>query len=202
VELASAFNGVAVHFDEVFDYLEKADIVISSTGAPHFIVTKEQAERLLTARRQRPIFFVDIAVPRDIDPAVNELDNVFVYDIDDLQQVVDANMKQREREAVWAESIVSEEVQKMTRRLATREVVPTILALEQRMNLIRQAELERFRGRLGNLTPEQHETVEALTRAILNKILHGPVTELKSGAGRPEHRALVQLIRRIFGVSD
>jgi len=90
----------------------------------------------------------------------------------------------------------------MTRRLATREVVPTILALEQRMNLIRQAELERFRGRLGNLTPEQRETVEALTRAILNKILHGPVTELKSGAGRPEHRALVQLIRRIFGVSD
>jgi glutamyl-tRNA reductase len=202
VELASAFNGVAVHFDEVFDYLEKADIVISSTGAPHFIVTKEQAERLLAARRQRPIFFVDIAVPRDIDPAVNELDNVFVYDIDDLQQVVDANMKQREREAVWAESIVSEEVQKMTRRLATRDVVPTILALEQRMNLIRQAELERFRGRLGNLTPEQRETVEALTRAILNKILHGPVTELKSGAGRPEHRALVQLIRRIFGVSD
>jgi glutamyl-tRNA reductase len=202
VELASAFNGVAVHFDEVFDYLEKADIVISSTGAPHFIVTREQAERLLAARRQRPIFFVDIAVPRDIDPGVNELDNVFVYDIDDLQQVVDANMKQREREAVWAESIVSEEVQKMTRRLATRDVVPTILALERRMNLIRQSELDRFRGRLGNLTPEQRETVEALTRAILNKILHGPVTELKSGADRPEHRALVQLIRRIFGVSD
>jgi glutamyl-tRNA reductase len=202
VELASAFNGVAVHFDEVFDYLEKADIVISSTGAPHFIVTREQAERLLAARRQRPIFFVDIAVPRDIDPGVNELDNVFVYDIDDLQQVVDANMKQREREAVWAESIVSEEVQKMTRRLATRDVVPTILALERRMDLIRQSELDRFRGRLGNLTPEQRETVEALTRAILNKILHGPVTELKSGADRPEHRALVQLIRRIFGVSD
>jgi glutamyl-tRNA reductase len=156
----------------------------------------------MATRRGRPIFFVDIAVPRDIDPAVNQIDNAFVYDIDDLQQVVDANIKQREREAVWAESIVNEEVQKLTRRLATRDVVPTIVALEQRMNLIRQAELERFRGRLATFTPQQRETVDALTRAILNKILHGPVTELKTGAGHPEHRALVQLIRRIFGVND
>lgn len=202
VELASAFQGVAVQFEQLFEHLERADIVISSTGAPHFVITREHAERLLTARRNRPVFFVDIAVPRDIDPEVNKLDNAFVYDIDDLQQVVDANMKQREREAVWAEAIVNEEVQKMTRRAAARDIVPTIVALEERMNLIRKKELERFRGRLGSLTAEQRETVDALTRAMLNKILHGPVTELKSGAGRPEHTALVQLIRRIFGVSE
>jgi len=200
VELAEAFHGTALHFEQLFDHIGQADIVISSTGAPHFIVGKEQAERLLATRKNRPMFFVDIAVPRDIDPAVNELDNAFVYDIDDLEQVVDANKRQREREAVWAEQIVNEEVQRMARRLASHEVAPTIVALEERLNRIRQSELERYRGRLGTLTPEQREAVDALTRGMLNKILHGPVTELKSGAGRPEHGALVQMIRKIFGV--
>jgi len=200
VELAAAFHGTAIHFEQLFDAMDQADIIISSTGAPHFVVRKEQAERLLAARKNRPMFFVDIAVPRDIDPAVNELDNAFVYDIDDLQQVVDSNKKQREREAVWAEEIVNQEVQRMTRRLASRDVVPTIVALEERLSAIRESEMERFRGRLGTLTPEQQEAVDALTRGIQNKILHGPITELKSGAGQPEHRALVELIRKIFGV--
>ena len=200
VELAEAFHGTALHFEQLFDHIGQADIVISSTGAPHFIVGKEQAERLLATRKNRPMFFVDIAVPRDIDPAVNELDNAFVYDIDDLEQVVDANKRQREREAVWAEQIVNEEVQRMSRRLASHEVVPTIVALEERLDRIRQSELQRYRGRLGTLTPEQRDAVDALTRGMLNKILHGPVTELKSGAGRPEHGALVQVIRKIFGV--
>ncbi|PYV28968.1 MAG: glutamyl-tRNA reductase [Acidobacteria bacterium] len=200
LELAAAFQGTAIHFEQIFDTMDQADIIISSTGAPHFIVRKDQAERLLQARKNRPIFFVDIAVPRDIDPAVNELDNAFVYDIDDLEQVVDANKKQREREAVWAEEIVNQEVQRMARRLASRDVAPTIVALEERLSRIRQNELDRFRGRLSTLTAEQREAVEALTRGMLNKILHGPISELKSAAGRPEHRALVELIRKIFGV--
>lgn len=202
VELAEAFHGTAIRFEQLFDFINKADIVISSTGAPHFVVRKDQAEQMLAARKNRPLFFVDIAVPRDIDPAVNELDNAFVYDIDDLDQVVDANKKQREREAVWAQEIVQQEVQKMMRRLASRDVVPTIVALEERLNRIRESELERFRGRLSSLSPEQREVVNSLTRGILNKILHGPITELKSGAGRPEQGALVQLIRKIFGVAD
>lgn len=199
-ELAHAFHGAAIRFDQLFEHLHKADIVISSTGAPQYIVRKEHAAKMLAARKQRPMFFVDIAVPRDIDPAINQLDNAFVYDIDDLAQVVDANKKQREREAVWAEEIVQQEVQKMMRRLASRDVVPTIVALEERLERIRQAELERHRARLSNLTPEQREAVDALMRGIVNKILHGPITELKSGAGQPEHGALVQLIRRMFGV--
>ena len=202
VELAEAFHGTAIRFEQLLEYVGKSDIVISSTGAPHFVVEKPQVEKMLAARKNRPMFFVDIAVPRDIDPAVNELDNAFLYDIDDLDQVVDANKKQREREAVYAEEIVQQEVQKMMRRLASREVVPTIVALEERLNRIREGEVERHRSRLSNLTPEQREALDALTRGIVNKILHGPITELKSGAGHPEHRTLVQLIRKIFGVEE
>jgi len=202
VQLAHAFRGTAIQFDQIFQYIDQADIIISSTGAPHFIITKDRAERMIAARRNRPIFFVDISVPRDIDPSVNDLDAAFVYDIDDLQGVVEANIKQRQREAAWAEEIVEQEVQRMMRHFASREVVPTIMALEEKLKRIRQGEMERFQGRLTSLTPEQRETVEALTQGILNKILHGPITELKSGAGSPEHRALVQVIRKIFGVAE
>jgi glutamyl-tRNA reductase len=202
VELAAAFRGTAIAFEQLFEHLPKADIVISSTGAPGYVVNKADAARILSARRNRPVFFVDIAVPRDIDPLVNELDNTFVYDIDDLGQVVEANKKQREREAVWAEEIVQEEVQRTMRRLASRDLVPTIVALEDRLNAIRAAEIERYNSRLGNLTPEQRQAVDALTRGIMNKILHGPITELKSGAGQPEQVALVRLVRKIFGLAN
>ena len=202
VQLAAAFRGTAIPFEQLFEYLSKADVVISSTGAPGYVVNKDHVAKILSARRNRPVFFVDIAVPRDIDPLVNELDNAFVYDIDDLGQVVEANKKQREREAVWAEEIVQQEVQKTMRRLASRDLVPTIVALENRLNAIREGEVEHYSSRLGNLTPEQRQAVDALTRGILNKILHGPITELKSGAGQPEQVALVRLIRKIFGLGS
>ena len=202
VQLAAAFRGTAIAFEQLFEHLPKADIVISSTGAAGYVVNKEHVAKILSARRNRPVFFVDIAVPRDIDPLVNELDNAFVYDIDDLGQVVEANKKQREREAVWAEEIVQEEVQKTMRRLASRDLVPTIVALEDRLNAIREGEMERYNTRLGNLTPEQRQAVDALTRGIMNKILHGPITELKSGAGQPEQAALVRLVRKIFGLAN
>ncbi len=202
VQLAAAFRGTAIAFEQLFEHLPKADIVISSTGAAGYVVNKEDVARILSARRNRPVFFVDIAVPRDIDPLVNELDNAFVYDIDDLGQVVEANKKQREREAVWAEEIVQEEVQRTMRRLASRDLVPTIVALEDRLNAIREGEVERYNTRLGNLTPEQRQAVDALTRGIMNKILHGPITELKNGAGQPEQAALVRLVRKIFGLGN
>jgi glutamyl-tRNA reductase len=202
VQLAAAFHGTAIAFELLFEHLPKADIVISSTGAPGYIVNKDLAVKILSARRSRPVFFVDIAVPRDIDPLVNELDNAFVYDIDDLGQVVEANKKQREREAVWAEEIVQEEVHRTMRRLASRDLVPTIVALEDRLNAIRAAEMERYNSRLGNLTPEQRQAVDSLTRGIMNKILHGPITELKSGAGQPEQVALVRIVRKIFGLKS
>ncbi len=202
VQLASAFHGTAVAFDQIFEYLAKADIVISSTGAPGYIVDRELAARALAARRNRPMFFVDIAVPRDIDPRVHELDNTFVYNIDDLQQVVESNKKQREREAVWAEDIVKEEVRKTMRRLASRDLTPTIVALEDRLNAIREGEMERFGSRLTGLTVEQRQAIEALTRGFLNKILHGPISELKSGAGLPEQVDRVRLVQRIFRLAE
>ncbi len=202
VQLASAFHGTAVAFDQISEYLAKADIVISSTGAPGYIVNRELAAKALAARRNRPMFFVDIAVPRDIDPRVHELDNTFVYNIDDLQQVVESNQKQREREAVWAEDIVNEEVGKTMRRLASRDLAPTIVALEDRLNAIREGEMERFGSRLTGLTVEQRQAIEALTRGFLNKILHGPISELKSGAGLPEQMTQVRLVQRIFRLAD
>lgn len=200
VELAKAFHGTAVHFDQILGHVVKSDIVICSTAAPHYVIRRKNAEQWLAARKNRPMFFVDISVPRNVEPSINELDNAFVYDIDDLGQVVEANKKQREREAIWAEEIVQEEVEKAMRRLASREIVPTIVALEKTLEAIRENELERYHGRLNGLTLEQREAVEALTRGILNKILHGPITELKSGVGQPEQSSLVNLIRKIFGV--
>ena len=202
VELAQAFHGTAIRIEQMLDHVEKADIVICSTSAPHYVIHRHHAEQWLAARKNRPMFFVDISVPRNIDPAVNELDNAFVYDIDDLGQVVEANKKHREREAVWADEIIQEEVQKAMRRLASREIVPTIVALEQRLEAIRENEIERYRGRLNGLTPQQREAVDALTHGILNKILHGPITELKSGVGRPEQSSLVSLVRKMFGVAE
>lgn len=202
LELAAAFHGTAIRFEKLPEHVQKADIVICSTAAPHYIIRREEAERWLAARKNRPIFFIDISVPRNVDPAINQLSNAFVYDIDDLGQVVEANRKQREREALWAEQIVQEEVQKAMRRLASREVVPTIVALEQRLEHIRESELDRYHSGLQDLTPQQREAVEGLTRGILNKILHGPITELKSGAGLPEQGSIVQLIRKIFGVVE
>jgi glutamyl-tRNA reductase len=202
VELAQSFHGTAIRFEELFEHIEQADIVISSTAAPHFVIYRSQAERWLSARKNRPMFFVDIAVPRNVEPTINELQNAFVYDIDDLGQVVEANRKQREREAVWAEEIVTQEVQRTLRRLASHDLAPTIVALEDRLNRIREGEMERLHGRLSTLTPEQREAVDVLTRGIQNKILHGPISELKSVAGQPDHGALVQLIRKIFGVSE
>ena len=202
VELAVAFHGSPVPFEHLFEHMSQADIVISSTGSPQAIINKQQVEKLLSARKNRPIFFIDIAVPRDVDPTVNELDNVFVYDIDDLQHVVEANKKQREREAIWAEEIIRMEVQRTLKRLASRDVVPTIVALEERLNRIRTAETERYQSRLASLSPEQRQVVDALTRGMMNKILHGPITELKSGAGQPENVALVRLIHKIFGLGE
>ena len=202
VELAQKHHGAAIPLDHLLENLHKADIVISSTGSPDFIIHKKQVEQILEVRKGRPMFFVDIAVPRDVDPSANELEGVYVYDIDDLHQVVEANRAQREKEAEFAEEIVRQEVQKLLRRLASREVGPTIVALEQRLDAIRDLEMERFRSRLGTLTPDQRETVDQLTQGILNKILHGPITELKSGAGNPEHGTLVHLVRKIFGVVE
>ncbi len=201
--LAKKFNGQAVPFEKLYDTVPNADIVISSTGAPHTIFHKEHGEKFLHQRRNRPMFFIDIAVPRDIDPELNKLDGIFVYDIDDLQQVVSSHIADRKTEADRAEAIVQLEVDKFESRLQTLDVVPTIVSLQEHLETVRQAEIDRVRGRLGTLTPEQELAVEALSRGIINKIMHTPITTLKSAARESsEVTTVVDLVRKLFGLRE
>jgi glutamyl-tRNA reductase len=199
-DMAEAFGGQAVLFEQLYDTVDKADIVISSTGAPHFIFRREHGEAFLHRRKNRPMFFIDIAVPRDVDPEMNKLDGIFVYDIDDLQQVSAQHIADRRREADRAEAIVTDEVRRFQDRLKTLSVVPTIVSLQEHMENIRQAEIERARGKLGQLSPEQEQAVDAITRGIINKVLHTPITTLKSAAKDPEATTLISVIRRIFNL--
>ncbi len=200
--MAEAFEGVVVEYDRFLDALPEMDIVLTSSGAPFYLLRKDHMRRVLEARRNRPVFVIDIAVPRNVDPAVNDLDNVFLYDIDDLQRVAEANMGERRRRAEMAERIIAEEVERMVARLRAREVTPTIVELQERMEQIRQGELARFRSRLGPLSPEQRDAVEALTRSILAKLAHGPITELRRQAGQPEGLQTIEVIRRIFRLDE
>lgn len=200
VALARKFDGEAVPFEKLYDTVEKADIIISSTGAPHAIFRKEHGERFLKVRKNRPMFFIDIAVPRDIDPKLNDLDGIFVYDIDDLQQVVSSHLGDRKREAERAEELVAEEVERFELRLQTLNVVPTIVSLQEHLETVRQAEIDRLRGRLGELSPEQEMAVEALTKGIINKIMHTPITTLKTAAREQESTTVVELVRRLFNL--
>ncbi len=200
VELAKVFEGAAVPFEHFTDHMAGADIVITSTGAPHFIISKNLAEQVIHRRKNKPIFFIDIAVPRDIDPAVNEIDNAFLYDIDDLQQVIDANLKERLKEAMRAEEIVVNEVEAFCLKMQTRDVVPTIVQLRESLEKVRRDEIERNRRHLKDLSPEQQAAVDQITKSLVNKILHPPIEHLKQMAHEPQGADLAELIRKIFNV--
>ena len=200
VELAKVFEGAAVPFEHFTDHMTGADIVITSTGAPHFIIGRSLAEQVIHRRKNKPIFFIDIAVPRDIDPAVNQIDNAFLYDIDDLQQVIDANLKERFKEAMRAEQIVDDEVEAFCLKMQTRDVVPTIVQLRDSLEKVRRDEIERNRRHLKDLSPDQQAAVDQITKSIVNKILHPPIEQLKQMAHDPQGADLADLIRKIFNV--
>ena len=203
-QLAARFGGQAVAFDKLHEAAARMDIVITTTGSPQPIFRREHGEAYLRERRNRPMFFIDIAVPRDVAAEMNELDGIFVYDIDDLQQVVATHVAGRRREAERAEQIISEEVRRFTERVQTLDVVPTIVSLQEQVETIRQAEIDKVRGRLGALSPEQELAIEAMTRGIVNKLLHAPIVALKSAA-RGEHGPkttnIVEVVRRIFNLN-
>jgi glutamyl-tRNA reductase len=175
----------AVPFDALYEQAPRADIVITSTGAPQKIFDRSHGQHFLHARRNRPMFFIDIAVPRDVDPHMNEVEGCFVYDIDDLQQVAAANLADRSREAAAAETIVSREVDKYQQRLQSRDAVPAIKALQQQAEDLRQTELARSQAKLADLTPQQREAVESLTRSLTAKLLHPQLTALREST-RPK----------------
>lgn len=184
--MAAEFQGVVVpeviDFAHLYDAAGRADIIISSTGAPHPIFRPEHGQAFLHKRRNRPMFFIDIAVPRDVDPEMNKLDGIFVYDIDDLQQVAVSHMQERSREAVDAEAIIAEEVERFHRRRRIVNAAPAIVALQKKAEEIRVAEIQRIHAKLGTLTHEQLAAVEALTHGIVNKFLHPPMQALKQAA--------------------
>jgi glutamyl-tRNA reductase len=182
---SSTVHTEAIPFDTLYEQTPRADIVITSTGAPQKIFGRSHGRQFLHSRRNRPMFFIDIAVPRDVDPRMNEVEGCFVYDIDDLQQVATANLADRSREAAAAETIVSREVEKYHERLQSRDAVPAILALQQNAEAIREAELARSAKRLASLTPEQREAVESLTRSLTAKLLHPQLTALREST-RPK----------------
>jgi glutamyl-tRNA reductase len=200
IRLAQKFDGQAIEFSRLFDTCDRADIVITSTGSPHFIFKPEHGEKLMALRKNKPMFFIDIAVPRDVDPAMNKIDGLFVYDIDDLQQAVTSHVADRKKEADKAEAIVNGEVDKFHARLQTLDVVPTIVSLQEHLEIIRQAEIDRVRGRLGTMTTDQELAVEALTRGIVNKIMHTPISTLKTAARDPESTTVIDLVRRLFNL--
>ncbi len=197
--LARALGGRAAPLERLRDELARADIVISGTGAPGTVISRADVAAARQARGGRPLFLVDIAVPRDVEPEARDVPGVFLYDLDDLKAVSEANLRERRKEAVQAEQVVEHEVREYLDWLRSREVAPLLAELRRRGEEIRRAELEKARRRLGNLTPEQEQALEAATAAIVNKLLHAPTVQLKEAA-RDGRGDMMGLIRRVLGL--
>ena len=201
-QIAQQFSGSIIPFDQLYAQAARADIVISSTGAPEKLFSRSHGQHFLQRRRNRPMFFIDIAVPRDVDPGMNDVEGCFVYDIDDLQQVAQANLADRSREAEVAEAIVTGEVDKYLQRLQSLSAIPAIQSLQQYAEAIREAELRRSQAKLATLTPAQREAVEALTRSLTAKFLHHPLTGIRQAAREGDAQALADLHRLYTGQSN
>jgi glutamyl-tRNA reductase len=200
--LAESCGGRAVPYERLAVELADADVVIASTASPKFILTPELMKSVVRTRRRRPLFVIDIAVPRDVDPRVGNMDNVFVYDVDDLQQVAEENLAARAREVALAERIVEEELDAFLRWRRSLELAPTIVALRKQFGQIADEELKRALPRLEGLSESDHAVLEAMGRSMVNKLLHQPMTQLKLGAGEPDGPFLIDAVRRLFAISE
>lgn len=199
--LAESLSGTAVAWDQFPRELARVDIVLTGTAAATPVLTKAQVRQAVRQRRGRPLFIVDIAVPRDVEPAVHDLEGVYLYDVDDLQGVVDAGLEERKRAAEDARLMLDVEVLGFDRWRQTVDLGPTIAALHDHLHHVAKDELERFGRKLGALSPEQREVVSDLTRSVIQKILHTPIVSLKSAAERGDARSRAALYREIFGLA-
>ena len=197
-DLAAKFGGTPVPFEQFKDEMASADIVLVSTGAAHYIVGADDVERAVAKRGNRPMFLIDISVPRNIDPAVRHVDNAFLFDIDDLKHRVEQNRAERLQEAEKAERMVVEEVGAIIEWMKSLEVTPTIVALRNRVDDIKRAELDKVLGRLGHLTEQDKELVENLASSIVNKLIHRTMVTLKSEINSSNGPAFVEAARRFF----
>ena len=201
--LAESYNGEAVALEQLEQHLHRADIVISSTAAREPVLRSAHFQQALRARNQEPMLAIDIAVPRDIEPEVNRINNVYLYTIDDLQQVADENLQQRREAAIEAERIIAREVEVFAGWQQRLFAQPTIVSMTQELNAIRERELEKTLASLPDLTDKQRAEVEYLTKRIVNKILQRPMTQLKEEVAESEdHHRILHLVKRLFGLED
>lgn len=200
--LAERFNGHAVPYEELGNVLPRADIIICATGAPHYVIDKEDIESAVHQRMNRPIFLIDITVPRNIDPGVKDVDNAFLFDIDDLKAHVGQNQEERLREAEKAEIYVQKEVDCILSWVRSLEATPTIVALRKKAEDIKHLELEKVFNRLGEISPKDRMVIEGLASSIVNKLLHGPLVTLKAEAQSQNGFAFIEAARRFFELRD
>ncbi len=198
VKLAEEFNGKSILFENFTEILHRVDIVLTSTGAPNYILGAKRVEEVIKQRKRKPMFLIDIAVPRDIDPKVNDIDNAYLYDVDDLQGVVAANLKERHKEAKKAEGIIDQEIDQFYQWLTSLDIVPTIVALRKKFETIRQAELEKTFSNLKDLGKKERKAIEAMSAAIINKALHQPISALKESQNNPAGDTYLEALRTLF----
>jgi len=200
--LAQTLNGCALNFEAFKEEMHKADIIITSTAAPTFIIQKEMMEKAIQKRKNKPIFLIDIAVPRDIAPEVNELENVYLYDIDDLQNVVNANMEERQKEAENAMDIIKHEVTKFNNWFSTLDAVPTIVEMRNQAEDMRKIEVEKNLKNMDHLSSDDKDSIHLLTQSIVNKILHKPTINLKKKTQSQDGHIYLKAIRHLFHLDD
>jgi glutamyl-tRNA reductase len=197
-DLAKEFNGQPVKFDEFILEMVRSDIVICSTGAPDYILKKSQMQKVMKERKQRQVFIIDISVPRNIDPEINDLENVYLYNIDDLQGVVDANKFERQKEAEKAENIVEEEIETFLKWQSSLDAVPTIIALREKAEEIKKEELDRLLNKIPEIGESEKKAIEYMATAIINKLIHPPTVALKEDS--EDKDMLIAAIKRLYGI--
>jgi glutamyl-tRNA reductase len=198
-DLSKEFSGRPVTLDDFLREMLHSDIVICSTGAPNYILMKDQMQKVMKERKQRPVFLIDISVPRNIDPKINNLDNVYLYNIDDLQGIVDTNMFERKKEAEKAEKIIEEEIEPFLKWLSSLDSVPTIVALREKAEDIKKEEFEKLMNRFPEMEDKQKKAIECMASAIINKLIHPPTKALKED---PEDKDLmIAIIKKLYGIN-
>lgn len=202
LSLAGRFGGSAIRLEEIAQYLTAADIIISSTGAPGYVITREHVKPIMRTRKNRPLFFIDIAVPRDIEPEINKIPNVYVYDIDDLEGVINENIETRTQESTKAERIIDEAVLRFQLWYETLDVIPTIIALRGKLNAIAEAELSKTLSTLNTLSDHDRQAFQKMTESLINKILHDPTLFLKNPGPHRNKSVYLDFTRKLFNLDE
>lgn len=197
--LAKEFNGRAIRFDDYLKELAHTDILICSTGAQKYVLMKDQMQKVMKERKNRPVFLIDISVPRNIDPEINDLDNVYLYDVDDLKGVVDTNILERQKEAKKAEEIIEEEIETFNKWLSSLDSVPTVIALREKAEAIKKEELEKLLNRLPEIGEKEKKAIEGMAGAIINKLIHAPTVALREDS--EDRDMLIATIKRLYGLN-